>query len=67
MIDQTIIERAAAYLAKAKGDYELALLLSCAADTHRAFHRLPPVEKMDWEPTPEREPLDIPPPEQAAP
>jgi hypothetical protein len=67
MIDQTIIERAAGYLAQARGDYELALLLSCAADTHRAFHRLPPAEKMDWEPTPEREPLDIPPPEQAAP
>jgi hypothetical protein len=67
MIDQTIIERAAAYLARAKGDHELALLLACADNTHRAFHRLPPVEATEWTPKPEHRPLDIPSPSEATP
>ena len=67
MIDQTIIDRAQAYLDANDGDALRALLIAVADNTHRAYHRLAPLDKMDWTPKPPTDPLDIPPPEQAAP
>jgi hypothetical protein len=67
MIDQAIIDRAQAYLDANDGDALRALLVAVADNTQRSFHRLPPLTKMDWTPKIETAPLDIPPPEQAAP
>jgi hypothetical protein len=58
-VDQAVIDRANAFIEAAGGCVASALVLAVATDMHRAFHRLPPLEKTTWTPEPIREPLDV--------